>query len=158
VKLLRTAAEVRSELAAERAAGRSVGLVPTMGAFHAGHLALMGASTTQDDITVVSLFVNPAQFGPSEDLARYPRDEAADPPLPQTVAQRTSGAPIVVALAVKGEVPKGLPSRHIMLAVDGRAHQVAASPGRLPYRWGSPSGSPGRAPVDDFSSAARMVA
>jgi pantoate--beta-alanine ligase len=78
VRVLRAAAEVRSALAAERPSGRSIGLVPTMGAFHAGHLALMGASTAQDDITVVSLFVNPAQFGPSEDLARYPRDEAGD--------------------------------------------------------------------------------
>ena len=78
MKLLRTAAEVRSALAADRAAGRSIGLVPTMGAFHAGHLALMAASTAQDDNTVVSLFINPAQFGPSEDLARYPRDEAGD--------------------------------------------------------------------------------
>jgi pantoate--beta-alanine ligase len=65
-------------LAAEREAGRSVGLVPTMGAFHAGHLALMAASRSRDDVTVVSLFVNPAQFGPSEDLARYPRDETRD--------------------------------------------------------------------------------
>jgi pantoate--beta-alanine ligase len=78
VKLLRTAGEVRSALVPDRAAGRSIGLVPTMGAFHAGHLALMAASAARDDVTVVSLFVNPAQFGPSEDLARYPRDEAAD--------------------------------------------------------------------------------
>jgi len=78
VRLLRNAAEVRSVLADDRAAGRSIGLVPTMGAFHAGHLALMTASTAQDDVTVVSLFVNPAQFGPSEDLARYPRDESGD--------------------------------------------------------------------------------
>ena len=49
-----------------------------MGAFHAGHLALMAASPRRDEVTVVSLFVNPAQFGPAEDLARYPRDEARD--------------------------------------------------------------------------------
>ena len=78
MKLLRTAAEVRSALAEDRAAGRSIGLVPTMGAFHGGHLALIEASTAREDVTVVSLFVNPAQFGPREDLARYPRDEAGD--------------------------------------------------------------------------------
>jgi pantoate--beta-alanine ligase len=71
-------AEVRSMLDEERTGGRSIGLVPTMGAFHAGHLALMAASRQRDDVTVVSLFVNPAQFGPGEDLARYPRDEARD--------------------------------------------------------------------------------
>ena len=76
MKVARTVSEVRSMLAAERAAGRSIGLVPTMGAFHAGHLALMAASRERNDVTVVSLFVNPAQFGPSEDLSRYPRDEA----------------------------------------------------------------------------------
>jgi pantoate--beta-alanine ligase len=78
VILVRTVVEVRSALADARAAGRSIGLVPTMGAFHAGHLALMAASRAADEVVVVSLFVNPAQFGHGEDLARYPRDEVAD--------------------------------------------------------------------------------
>ena len=78
MKLVRNVAELRSSLDEARKAGRSIGLVPTMGAFHAGHLALMAASRAADDLVVVSLFVNPAQFGPSEDLARYPRDEVAD--------------------------------------------------------------------------------
>jgi len=90
VKVLRTVAEMRSALVAERAAGRSIGLVPTMGAFHAGHLALMAASTARDDVCVVSLFVNPAQFGPAEDLASYPRDEAGD-----AAAAETAGVGIL---------------------------------------------------------------
>ena len=78
MKTVRTIADVRAHVAAARRAGRSVGLVPTMGAFHGGHEALMRAAREQCDEVIVSLFVNPAQFEEPADLAAYPRTEAAD--------------------------------------------------------------------------------
>lgn len=78
MKILRTITEIRAAVREARAAGRTVALVPTMGAFHDGHLSLMRAARAQNDLVVVSLFVNPTQFGPNEDLGSYPRDEARD--------------------------------------------------------------------------------
>jgi pantoate--beta-alanine ligase len=78
VRTIRTKAEMRAWTASARAAGRSVALVPTMGAFHGGHHALMRAARAACDEVVVSLFVNPAQFEEAADLAAYPRTEAAD--------------------------------------------------------------------------------
>jgi pantoate--beta-alanine ligase len=75
---LRTIAEIRDHVAAARATGSNIGLVPTMGALHDGHLALMRAAREQCDEVVASLFVNPAQFDDASDLAAYPRDEARD--------------------------------------------------------------------------------
>jgi pantoate--beta-alanine ligase len=73
VKIVRTLEELRAE-----PSDGHIGLVPTMGAFHAGHLALFRAASEENDVVVASLFVNPAQFGASEDLADYPRDERRD--------------------------------------------------------------------------------
>jgi pantoate--beta-alanine ligase len=78
VRTVRTVRDLREALAPERRAGRSIGLVPTMGAFHGGHLSLIRRAREETDVVVVSLFVNPAQFGPNDDLASYPRDEARD--------------------------------------------------------------------------------
>jgi pantoate--beta-alanine ligase len=77
VKIVRTIADVRAFLDPLRATSR-IGLVPTMGAFHAGHLALFRAARAECEIVVVSLFVNPAQFGNESDLRAYPREEAND--------------------------------------------------------------------------------
>jgi len=68
-----TIAELRSFVASQRLSGKRIGLVPTMGALHEGHLSLVKMSNEQCDTTIVSIFVNPAQFGPNEDFARYPR-------------------------------------------------------------------------------------
>ncbi|MFZ6004143.1 MAG: pantoate--beta-alanine ligase [Actinomycetota bacterium] len=78
MKVHATIAELRRELDAHRSAGRAIGFVPTMGYLHEGHASLMRAARAATDVVVVSIFVNPLQFGPSEDLDSYPRDLAAD--------------------------------------------------------------------------------
>jgi pantoate--beta-alanine ligase len=78
LSILRGVVELRGAVAAWRSAGESVGLVPTMGAIHEGHLALVRAARRDCRRAVATIFVNPTQFGPAEDFKRYPRDEAGD--------------------------------------------------------------------------------
>jgi pantoate--beta-alanine ligase len=99
---VRTVAELRAALAPARHAGRSIGLVPTMGALHEGHLSLLRAARAGNDVVVMSLFVNPAQFNDSADLAAYPRDEHRDAEL-----AANEGVEIVFAPPVDEVYPDG---------------------------------------------------
>lgn len=78
IEIVRTVADLRTRIGDWRASGQTIGLVPTMGALHDGHLSLVRKSVSETDRTCATLFVNPKQFNPNEDLASYPRDEAGD--------------------------------------------------------------------------------
>ena len=102
MRTVRTVHELRDALAPERRAGRTIGLVPTMGAFHDGHLSLIRRARRDSDIVVVSLFVNPTQFTPSEDLDAYPRDEQRDAALAEA-----EGVDLLIAPPVEEVYPNG---------------------------------------------------
>jgi pantoate--beta-alanine ligase len=109
MRTIRTVAELREALAPERLAGRSIGLVPTMGSLHDGHLALLRRAREQCDVVVMSLFVNPTQFGPSEDLDAYPRDERRDAELADA-----EGVDLLFAPSAEEVYPPGFDTKVIV--------------------------------------------
>jgi len=111
-----------TELHATPLEGR-VGLVPTMGAFHDGHLSLFRAARRECDAVVVSLFVNPAQFGPSEDLARYPRDEERDAQVAEA-----AGVDVLFAPSADEMYPPGFAT---WVDVEDTGGEGAARPGHF---------------------------
>ena len=121
MRLARTIADVRAALDAERGAGRSVALVPTMGALHEGHLSLIRAARQAADVVVVSLFVNPTQFNDAADMRAYPRDEARDAELAQAAGADMLFAPdadevfpegSVTTVVVRGPLTETLEAEH----------------------------------------------
>jgi pantoate--beta-alanine ligase len=102
LRIARTVAELREHVANWRRAGESLGLVPTMGALHEGHVALMREAQARCRRTIVSIFVNPTQFGPHEDFSAYPRAEEAD-----TATLRRVGVDLLFAPSVGEMYPAG---------------------------------------------------
>ncbi|HMI97809.1 MAG TPA: pantoate--beta-alanine ligase [Micropepsaceae bacterium] len=114
IPVAQTAADMRQTLAGWRNGGGRIALVPTMGALHEGHLALVRAARTRADQVVVSVFVNPAQFAPHEDFARYPRDLDKD----RAMLERQGVADLIYAPDVEQIYPKGFATK---LIVEGPA-------------------------------------
>ena len=104
--IVRSINDLRRTIAGWRAEGQRIALVPTMGALHAGHIGLVGTALSAADRVVVSIFVNPTQFAPHEDLARYPRDEAGD-----VSKLAGAGAHLVWAPTVPDMYPDGFATR-----------------------------------------------
>ena len=102
MRIVETKRELLAALAGPRSEGRSIGLVPTMGYLHDGHVALLEAARRDCDVVVMSLFVNPAQFGPGEDLSRYPRDRERD-----AAAATAAGVDLVYAPSTEEVYPDG---------------------------------------------------
>lgn len=109
MQVVKTVHEVRDIVKAWRKEGLTVGLVPTMGFLHEGHQSLIARSVKENDRTVVSVFVNPIQFGPTEDLEAYPRDLEHD----KALVGSTGGRPDLPSRA-RGNVSPTLlyPCRH----------------------------------------------
>jgi pantoate--beta-alanine ligase len=122
VRTVTTIRGLREALAPERAAGRSIGLVPTMGSFHEGHLSLVRRARDACEVVVVSLFVNPTQFSPTEDLDAYPRDEARDRGLAEA-----EGVDLLFAPPLPEVYPEGFDTR---VTVGGLTSVLDGDPAR----------------------------
>ena len=122
MRTVRTVAELRRRLSPERRAGRRIGLVPTMGHFHEGHLSLMRRAREDTDVVVVSLFVNPGQFSAGEDLDSYPRDEPEDARLAVS-----EGVDLLFAPSVEEVYPAGCET---VVSVGGLTDVLCGDAGR----------------------------
>jgi pantoate--beta-alanine ligase len=122
VNSLTTIAALRDALDEHRSQGRSIGLVPTMGSLHEGHLSLLRQAREDNDVVVMSLFVNPAQFGPGEDLSRYPRDRDRD-----AAVASAAGVDLIWAPPVEEVYPDGFATT---VEVEGLTEVLCGAPAR----------------------------
>jgi pantoate--beta-alanine ligase len=125
-RVLETIAEVRSVVAEERAAGRRVSLTPTLGALHDGHLLHLSRAAELVDTRIVSIFVNPLQFGPNEDLAKYPRTLDAD-----LGRLGQLGVPFVFAPSAAEMYPDGSPAIRVHAGRIGEMYEGRSRPGHF---------------------------
>jgi pantoate--beta-alanine ligase len=123
MRTVRAVSELRATLAPARREGLTVGLVPTMGALHDGHLSLIRHAREQCDVVVVSLFVNPSQFNERADLERYPRDERRDAGLAME-----AGADVLFAPPVEEVYPQGFATTVEVLGLTERLEGAARGP------------------------------
>jgi pantoate--beta-alanine ligase len=123
MRTVRTVSALRAALAPSRRDGRTIGLVPTMGALHEGHLSLIRHARARCEVVVVSLFLNPAQFGERADLERYPRDEARDAEL-----AAAAGADLFFAPSVQEVYPPGFATNVEVLGVSERLEGAVRGP------------------------------
>lgn len=126
MRIVRTIAEVRAAVAEARSEGLEVGLVPTMGALHQGHLSLIRRARDENGLVVLSLFVNPTQFAPGEDLSTYPRDEVRDAMLAEG-----AGADILFAPPVEEVYPDGFATTIHISGVTEVLDGAARGPGHF---------------------------
>lgn len=125
-RVVATVAGIRDQVAAHRAAGRRVALVPTMGALHDGHLSLVRRAREVADVVVVSIFVNPLQFGAGEDLDRYPRTLEAD-----LEALEALGVELVFAPSADEMYPDGAVETVVTAGHVGALYEGASRPGHF---------------------------
>jgi pantoate--beta-alanine ligase len=111
MKIVKESAKIHKILAEYRSKGKTIGFVPTMGALHEGHLSLIRAAGKENDLVVVSIFVNPTQFGPREDLKKYPRPISKD-----LAFCRREGVDFVFTPKVQDVYPQGFST---YVAVEG---------------------------------------
>jgi len=126
IPVLKEIGEVRSQIRSARAAGKSIGLVPTMGALHAGHVRLIEQCRSETELVVVSLFVNPSQFGPNEDYTRYPRTLESD--LRQC---QDAGGDLVFAPEVAAMYPRGTQATFVEVPGLSDVLEGASRPGHF---------------------------